>query len=301
MNILLAGASGQLGQELMTCLAPYGSVLAVDREDGGPGSIQQDLTRLDQVEILLNRQRPDIVINAAAYTAVDQAEEEDRTAFRLNAELPGCLARWCQRNSSLMLHYSTDYVFDGEAAQPYREDDTPGPLSVYGESKLAGEWAVGASRCRHVILRTSWVYSTHGSNFVLSMLRLARQRSELSIVSDQVGCPTWARNLAGVSCSILKQLMESQPDQGHEGVFHYCDDTNVSWFDFASLIFEQAAELKLLHEVPRLKSIRSTEFPQKARRPSYSVLDTSEIREKYAVKPPGLEASLRACLEELKQ
>lgn len=301
MNILLAGASGQLGQELMTCLAPHGSVLAVDREEGGSGSIQQDLTQLDQVEILLNRQRPDIVINAAAFTAVDLAEEEHRTAFRLNAELPGCLARWCQRNDSLMLHYSTDYVFDGESEQPYREDDTPGPLGVYGESKLAGEWAVGASRCRHIILRTSWVYSTHGSNFVLSMLRLARQRSELSIVSDQVGCPTWARNLAGVSCSVLKQLMDSPPGKAQEGIFHYCDDTIVSWFDFASLIFEHAAELDLLHEIPRLKSIRSTEFPQKARRPAYSVLDTSEIRHQYAVKPPGLKASLKACLEELKQ
>jgi dTDP-4-dehydrorhamnose reductase len=301
MNILLAGASGQLGQELMSCLKSYGSVLAVDREEGGPGSMQQDLTNLNEVEILLNRQRPDIIINAAAYTAVDKAEEEDRTAFRLNAELPGCLARWCQRNASLMLHYSTDYVFDGAADKPYCEGDSPGPLSVYGESKLAGEWAVGASRCQHIILRTSWVYSTHGSNFVLSMLRLARQRSELSIVSDQVGCPTWARNLAGVSCSILKQVMDAPSGQTHEGVFHYCDDTVVSWFDFASLIFEQAAELGLLHEIPRLKAIRSTEFPQTARRPAYSVLNTSEIREKYAVKPPGLEVSLKACLKELKQ
>jgi len=301
MNILLAGASGQLGQELMTFLSPLGKVLAVDREPGVKGSIQQDLTDLNRVEILLNRQRPDIVINAAAYTAVDQAEEEDRTAFRLNAELPACLARWCQRNDRMMLHYSTDYVFDGEADQPYLENDAPGPLGVYGESKLAGEWAVGASRCRHVILRTSWVYSTHGSNFVLSMLRLARQRSELSIVSDQTGCPTWARNLAKTSASVLQQLIENGHDPEREGIFHYCDNTVVSWYDFASLIFEQAAQLNLILEIPRLKSIRSTEFPQKARRPGYSVLNTSAIREKFGITPPDLALSLRACLEELNQ
>ncbi len=151
------------------------------------------------MEILLNRMQPDLIVNAAAYTAVDRAETESEAAFRINAELPGCLARWYARNDRLLLHYSTDYVFSGEAREPYREDAPTGPLNVYGESKLAGEWAITASGCRHLVLRTSWVYSGHGNNFVLTMLRLARERPTLSIVADQIGCPTWARNLARVS------------------------------------------------------------------------------------------------------
>jgi len=274
-------------------------VTAVDRAPGGEGAIEQDLSDLAELELLLNRVRPDVVINAAAYTAVDKAETDRRLSFRLNAELPACLARYCKANNGFLLHYSTDYVFDGEAQAPYRENDMPGPLGAYGESKLAGEWAVGASHCRHVILRTSWVYSTHGSNFVLSMLRLARQRSELSIVADQIGCPTWARNLARASVSVLGQVLEHEQDGNLEGVFHYCDSSVVSWYDFAQLIFELAAELNLLHEIPRLKPIKSTEFPQTARRPAYSVLDTTAIQKTFAIEPPGLEASLRVCLEEL--
>ncbi len=299
MNILLAGGSGQLGQELSVRLAGLGQVTSVDRAPGKAGSIEMDLSDLRQVEILLRQLRPDIVINAAAYTAVDQAENEAHTAFRLNAVLPACLARWCKRNDRFLLHYSTDYVFNGESDRPYLEDDAPGPLGVYGETKLAGEWALGASHCRHIILRTSWVYSTHGNNFVLSMLRLARQRSELSIVSDQTGCPTWARNLASASATVLQHVIDQARDVSFQGIFHFCDSSEVTWYDFARLIFEQAAELNLLHEIPRLKSIRSTEYPQIARRPQYSVLDTALIHQTFGVKPPDLRTSLRACLQEL--
>jgi len=299
MNILLTGGSGQLGQELLTRLAGMGEVTAVDRMPGKAGSVVLDLSDLKQVENLLQRLRPDIVINTAAYTAVDRAESESRTAFRLNAELPACLARWCSDHDRFLLHYSTDYVFDGESKKPYRESDMPAPLGVYGETKLAGEWALGASSCRHIILRTSWVYSTHGNNFVLSMLRLARQRSELSIVSDQTGCPTWARNLANTSITLLQHAIEHDHDDQPQGIFHYCDGSVVSWYDFASLIFEQAAELKLLHELPRLKSIRSTEYPQVARRPEYSVLDTALIQKTFGVRLPDLSTSLHACLQEL--
>lgn len=299
MNILLAGGSGQLGQELLLRLTALGQVTPVDRAPGTAGSIEMDLSDLKQVENLLHQLRPEIVINAAAYTAVDQAENEARTAFRLNAELPACMARWCQRNDRFLLHYSTDYVFNGASNRPYLEDDAPGPLGVYGETKLAGEWALGASHCRHIILRTSWVYSTHGNNFVLSMLRLARQRSELSIVSDQTGCPTWARNLAGASIAVLQQQIDQVQDVSRQGIFHFCDGSEVTWYDFARLIFEQAAELNLLHEIPRLKSIRSTEYPQIARRPQYSVLDTALIRQTFGIEPPDLRTSLRSCLQEL--
>jgi dTDP-4-dehydrorhamnose reductase len=299
MKILLTGASGQLGQELQTCLAGLGEVIAVDRLPGAKGSIGLDLANLQEVEILLNRICPDVVINAAAYTAVDQAESDSRTAFCLNAELPACLARWSKRAGAFLLHYSTDYVFSGESSQPYQETDVPGPLGVYGASKLAGEWAIGASRCTHIMLRTSWVYSTHGSNFVLNMLRLARQRSELSIVSDQTGCPTWARNLARVSVSVLTQALAEGANSSPQGIFHYCDNKALTWYDFASMIFRLAAEQRLLHEIPRLKAIKSTEFPQVARRPSYSVLDTAVIQNEFGIQPPDLEISLRSCLEEL--
>jgi dTDP-4-dehydrorhamnose reductase len=299
VNILLTGASGQLGQELQTVLAGLGRVVSVDRFPAGDNSVEMDLANLHQLEALLDQQRPDVVINAAAYTAVDKAESDYRTAFRINAEVPAALAGWCSLNDRFLLHYSTDYVFSGESERPYLEGDLVGPLGVYGESKLAGEWAIGASYCRHLILRTSWVYSTHGSNFMLNMLRLARQRSELSIVCDQTGCPTWARNLAQVSVSALQLSTEAGADPVRQGIFHYCDSSILTWYDFAGLIFKLAVELRLLHEMPRLKPVRSTEFPQVARRPAYSVLDSSSIRKVFGVKAPGLEASLRACLKEL--
>jgi dTDP-4-dehydrorhamnose reductase len=294
MNILLTGASGQLGQELLPQLQQLGPVTLVDRAVG-PGSqetIKQDLGDFNRVEILLNRMRPDIIVNAAAYTAVDPAEVDKESAFGINAELPGCLARWSERNSRLLLHYSTDYVFSGDASQPYTELDPTGPLGVYGESKLAGEWAITSSGCRHVILRTSWVYSGHGNNFLLTMLRLARERPSLSIVSDQTGCPTWARNLAGVTRRVI-----SHP--GPQGVFHYCDGDAVTWFEFAHAIFSAAMQAGLLQQMPEMTAVRSVDFPQKAERPLYSVLNTSKIREVFEIEPAGLHQALQSCLEEM--
>ena len=208
MNVLLTGAAGQLGQELWPRLASLGHIEAVDRlAVSGERKVRAaDLSDLNRVEIMLNRSLPDLIVNAAAYTAVDRAEDEPEAAFRINAELPGCLARWAARNGRALVHYSTDYVFDGKGDSPYAVGDPTGPLNVYGESKLAGEWAIQSSGCRHLILRTSWVYSGHGNNFVLTMLRLARERSSLSVVSDQVGCPTWARNLAGVTRQMVDIL-----------------------------------------------------------------------------------------------
>ena len=301
MKIILTGASGQLGHELHSRLARMGAVTAVDRAAGAVGCIQQDLADLDRLEALLNRVEPDVVVNAAAYTAVDQAEREPRSAFRLNAELPGCMARWCQRNGRFMLHFSTDYIFSGTASQPYREADEPRPLNVYGESKLAGEWAVVAGGCSHLIVRTSWVYSTHGKNFVLSMLNLARQRPDLSIVSDQIGCPTWARNLAQAAAAMLAGALQNPADQSHQGIIHYCDNSVKSWYEFACLIFAQATELGLLSDLPRVKAILSAEYPQQARRPSYSVLDTSALASRFGLQPPKLESSLFECLKELAQ
>jgi len=299
MNILITGASGQLGRELLPQLQQLGRVTLVDRdvEPNDWGTLRQDLGQLNQVEILLNRLQPDIIVNAAAYTAVDQAEEESFPAFRINAELPGCLARWAERNESLMLHYSTDYVFSGESDRPWLEQDSTGPLNVYGESKLAGEWAVKASHCRHSILRTSWVYSGHGNNFVLTMLRLARKRPSLGIVSDQTGCPTWARNLAWVSRKVISRILSEENNEALQGVYHYCDAGVVTWYEFAQAIFTIAKKTGLLQQMPEMTAVASSDFPQKAQRPLYSVLDTTAIRNAFGIEPHGLEDSLNSCLE----
>ena len=301
MNILLAGSSGQLGQELLPQLRELGEVTGVDRSvaAGDKRTVSQDLADLNRVEVLLNRTRPDVVVNAAAYTAVDRAESESVAAFRLNAELPGCLARWAERNGRFLLHYSTDYVFGGDAERPYRETDPTGPLNVYGESKLAGEWAIASSGCRHLVLRTSWVYSAHGNNFVLTMLRLARERPELSIVSDQTGCPTWARNLAAVSRRLLERARGDGGAEDVSGLYHYCDGDALNWYDFARAIFDTAHELGLLERLPVTRPVPSSEFPQIAKRPLNSVLDTTAVRETFDIEPAGLQASLRTCLEQL--
>jgi dTDP-4-dehydrorhamnose reductase len=301
MIILLAGAAGQLGQELLPRLQQLGDVVAVDRAPlPGMGKIQiQDLGDLNRVEMLLNRVRPDIIVNAAAYTAVDLAEENPAVAFQVNQGLPERIAQWCFRNDRFLLHYSTDYVFNGKAGRPYAENDPTGPLGVYGESKLAGEQAIGHSGCRHVILRTSWVYSGHGNNFLLTMLKLARTRPSLSIVDDQTGRPTWARNLAEVSHRIIGQLASDSTGTQATGVFHYCDQDPVSWYEFANEIFSIAHETGLLVNIPATAPVSSAEFPQKAERPLYSVLDTTRIQTQFGIKPPRLQQSLRSCMKDI--
>jgi dTDP-4-dehydrorhamnose reductase len=302
MNILLTGASGQLGQELLPLLTQFGNLTTVDRSVDSavsPERLKMDLSDLNRVEILLNRLRPDLVVNAAAYTAVDEAENDAEPAFRMNADLPGCIARWAGRNGRLLFHFSTDYVFDGQAGQPYRETDETGPINVYGESKLAGEWAIAASNCRYIVLRTSWVYSAHGSNFVLSMLRLARERPELSIVSDQTGCPTWARNLAGVSREVIGRLSKYKTNSKNDGLYHYCDSTITTWYEFARSIFSTASSLGLLDEMPRMFALNSSQYPQIAERPGFSVLNTTAIRDTFGIESMGLNESLAACLQEI--
>ena len=301
MKILLTGASGQLGRELSTQLDPLGPVVPVDRDvpPGNEETVRLDLGDFNRVTSLLEDTRPDVIVNAAAYTAVDPAEDDREAAFRLNAELPHVLADWAAVNDRLLLHYSTDYVFAGTAERPYREQDATGPLNVYGESKLAGERAVAESRCRHIVVRTSWVYSGHGNNFVLTMLRLAAERSRLDIVGDQFGCPTWARNLAAASRRMLEKTASRAGDGLFTGLYHYCDGDAVSWYEFARAIVAIAEEIGLLDKVPGIAAITSKDFAQKARRPGYSVLDTSRIRQMFGIESASLRGSLRACLEEV--
>jgi len=238
-------------------------------------------------------------VNTAAYTAVDLAEKEPETAFSVNALLPDRLAHWAKNNDARLIHYSTDYVFDGEAVSPYTETDVPDPQNVYGGSKLEGERVIEASGCQHAILRTSWVYSSHGKNFVLSMLELARRGIPLKVVDDQRGCPTWARNLALASQSVIESWQSSGVDN-RTGVFHYCDDSAVSWYEFADLIFSLAVKSGLLNSQPDVSPIPGSEFPQPAQRPKYSVLDTNRIERVFNVNPVSFKQSLQTVIDEVK-
>jgi dTDP-4-dehydrorhamnose reductase len=262
--------------------------------------VQLDISDKAGLDDLLNRLQPELIVNTAAYTAVDQAEEDSETAFAINAGLPEQLAGWSKQNDARLLHYSTDYVFNGEARNPYRESDEPDPQSVYGASKLAGERVIEAAGCDHVTLRTSWVYSSHGNNFVLSMLRLARRGLALKVVDDQRGCPTWARNLARASIAVIDAWRTPATPQPN-GVFHYCDDRDLSWYDFADCIFDLAVEKNLLESKPDLTPVPSREFPQPAKRPAWSVLDTALLAQTFAIQPASFTESLEVVIAEIKK
>lgn len=301
MNILLTGAAGQLGTELFPLLSLRGKLTATDRSK--PASaignwLELDVSNVAMLENLLKRSQPDLIVNTAAYTAVDQAEADAETAFMVNAELPARLAAWAKRNDARFLHYSTDYVFDGKASRPYHEADPTGPQSVYGESKLAGESALEDAACKYAVLRTSWVYSSHGKNFVLSMLDLARKGLSLKIVDDQQGCPTWAKNLALASVAVIEDWQAAPAKSS--GVFHYCDDRTLSWYAFADRVFSLAVKAGLLENVPETTPVPSSEFPQPAQRPKWSVLDTTRITKTFNINPASFEGSLKSVIDEIK-
>jgi len=302
MKILLTGAAGQLGTELLPLLTARGNVTATDRSR--PASAVENWVELDisnggRLEVLLNRLQPGLIVNTAAYTAVDQAETDPETAFELNATLPGRLARWAERNDAHLIHYSTDYIFNGEAGKPYRETDVPDPQNVYGDSKLAGERAIESTACKHAILRTSWVYSSHGKNFVLSMLDLARKGLSLKVINDQQGCPTWARNLAFASDVVIENWQAAGADN-NSGVYHYCDDRALSWYDFARTIFSLAVRAGLLNSEPDLTPVPGSEFPQPAVRPKWSVLDSDRIAGVFNIHPASFTRSLQAVIDQIK-
>ena len=302
MNILLTGAAGQLGSELLPMLSASGNLAATDR--GKPAAatgswLEFDISDWSRLEECLDQVRPGLIVNTAAYTAVDRAETDSKTAYDVNAELPARLAAWAKDHDARLLHYSTDYVFDGKAARPYLETDAVKPLSVYGSSKLAGERAIAEAGCDHVILRTSWIYSSHGKNFVLSMLDLARRGVSLKVVDDQRGCPTWAGNLARASVSVI-EAWRPGATTGSGGVYHYCDDLAMSWNDFARKVFTLAVDAGLLDALPGLAAIPSSQFPQDAERPKWSVLDTGRIGRVFGVRPASFEHSLQAVIDEIK-
>lgn len=301
MNILLTGASGQLGTELIPLLSVKGKLCVTDRSPpfhDAPNWLSLDVTDRPAVEQMLDRLQPDLIVNAAAYTAVDQAQNEPDLSFAVNSEFPGQLAHWAKNNDALLIHYSTDYVFNGNGSNAYRETQATAPLNVYGESKLAGEQSIASGNCRHSILRTSWVYSSHGKNFVLSMLNLARKGVELKVVDDQRGCPTWAGSLARATDTLVDHW-KTAPRKDFNGLFHYCDDRSLSWYEFAAEIFRHAVSKGLLEAQPALASIPSSEFPQPATRPRWSVLNTDKIQQVFNIQSASFDRSLKTVIDEI--
>lgn len=297
MRILLLGRSGQVGFELQRLLVPAADLQAPERAAA-------DLERPDTLRALVRDARPDVIINAAAYTAVDAAEKEAARAQVVNADAPRVLAEEAARSNALLVHYSTDYVFDGTHREPYREDEPTSPVSVYGRTKLAGEQAIRASGCRHLILRTSWVYAPRGKNFVLTMLKLARERPELRVVADQVGSPTSARSLAQATVQVLERVgRHSHADvAGQVGkglpTYHATGGGVTSWHGFAQHIVDAGYRLGLCPRVP-VQPIATADYPTPARRPAYSVLDNSRLQAELGIRLPDWTAALDECLAEI--
>jgi len=300
MKILLLGAQGQVGFELAKTLAPLGRVYAATR-DGANDSLRVDLAHPPTLDGALHAIEPDLVVNAAAYTAVDRAEDEANLAERINHWALNVLGAWAARRGALVVHYSTDYVFDGAAARPYREADATAPLGAYGRSKLAGEVALRDSGCEHLILRTAWVYAARGHNFLRTMLRLGAERDELRIVDDQRGAPTTAALLASATSAALAQwaAADGQARARMAGTYHLCAGGECSWYEFAAAIFGAAARAGLIVRPPALVPIATADFPTRAHRPAYSVLDTSKFQAAFSIQLPHWQQGLEAVVAEL--
>ncbi len=283
MKILLTGCAGQLGRELKRSLASLGELVACDRH-------QLDLGQPETLRDTVRAVAPTVIVNAAAYTAVDKAESEPAMAEAINATAPAILGEEAKRLGALLIHYSTDYVFDGTKLAPYTESDNATPLAAYGRSKRNGELAIAASGARHLILRTSWVYGLHGANFMKTMLRLGRERSELRVVGDQIGAPTWARHLADVTALILAR------DDVAGGLYHLAAAGETSWHGYAEAIFAEALAAGLLEKTPLVHRITSADYPLPAPRPGNSRLDCSLFRRDFGLALPDWRTGLTDCL-----
>ncbi|MGY3083045.1 dTDP-4-dehydrorhamnose reductase [Pseudomonas fragi] len=287
LKILISGKTGQVAVELQKHLAGLGELIVLGRD-------VLDLNQPDQIRAQVRAHKPDLLIIAAAHTAVDQAENEPELAFAINAIAPGVFAEEAAALGIPLIHYSTDYVFDGRKPAPYTEDDATNPLGVYGKSKLAGELAIAASGAQHLILRTSWVYSTHGKNFLLTMQRLLQERSELRVVADQIGAPTWAGTIAQSTRALIERWQSG--DAAAWGTYHLTASGETSWFGFTQAI---AGHLTAQGKAcATLEPIPASAYPTPAARPQNSRLDCSKLAREWGVTQPDWEAALSACLAE---
>ena len=290
-KILLIGKDGQVGGELSSLLQPLGTLVAFGRND-------LDLSREDRIREKIREVSPQVIVNAAAYTAVDKAEEESELALAVNGTAPAILAEEAKQLGAALVHYSTDYVFDGTKAGPYTEEDVPNPLGVYGRTKLAGDEAIQSAGLPYLIFRTAWVYGLKGKNFLRTIQRLAKERDELKIVDDQVGSPTWCRTIAQTTANVLTQVLpEGSPGDlsrldDASGLYNLVCTGHTSWFGFARAILEASPASPNTKLIP----ISTSEYPTPAARPKNSVLATEKLRSAFGITPPAWDITLKYCL-----
>ncbi|SAL66508.1 dTDP-4-dehydrorhamnose reductase [Caballeronia arvi] len=286
-KILVTGIGGQVGFELVRSMQGLGDIIALDRS-------AMELSDADSVRRVLREVAPDIIVNPAAYTAVDRAETEPELAERINVVAPRVMAEEAQRAGALLIHYSTDYVFDGVKSQPYQEDDETNPQNVYGRTKRDGERAIAATGCAHLIFRTSWVYGGRGRNFMLTMLKLASEREQLRVVADQIGAPTWSGTIAALTASVVAQGVGRGRDwwRDRSGIYNLTASGSTSWAGFADAIFELAQ----LKNRPVVMPIPSSAYPTPARRPANSTLSHEKLARVFGLQPPAWRDALRLCL-----
>ena len=296
MRILLLGKNGQVGWELQRSLAPLGELTALDRH--GADGLCGDLGNPEGIAATVRAVQPQLIVNAAAYTAVDQAESEPELARRINAAAPAVLAREAAAGGALLVHYSSDYVFDGSGQRPWREDDATAPLSVYGQTKLEAEQAILASGCAHLILRTSWVYAARGGNFAKTMLRLAQERERLTVIDDQWGAPTGAELIADVSAHAIAQTRQ-QP--GKAGIYHLAPAGETTWFQYAKHVIAQAqqAQSAIKIKATEILPIPTSAYPTPARRPHNSRLDTRKLQAAFGLSLPPWQRGVDRMLVEI--
>ncbi|MBA1207518.1 dTDP-4-dehydrorhamnose reductase [Pseudomonas fulva] len=299
MKILLLGKNGQVGWELQRSLSPLGEVVALDRQ--GDGELCGDLSQLDALASTVRLLAPDVIVNAAAYTAVDKAEGDPQAAALINAQAPALLAREAARLGAWLIHYSTDYVYDGSGDQPRQETAATGPLSVYGRTKLEGEQAIEASGAKAVILRTSWVYAARGSNFAKTMLRLAQERDALSVVADQFGAPTGADLIADVTAHVVRQMV-NQPANAHlAGIYHLAASGETCWHAYAQLVLQDALcrGISLKVNADQVSAINTDAYPVPAPRPRNSRLALGKLESAFKLKMPPWQQGVKRMLDEI--
>lgn len=304
MNILLLGKGGQVGWELQRALSTLGAVTALGHDTLGPVAcpdLRADFSQPEQVAALVRAVRPDVIVNAAAHTAVDKAESEPELARALNATAPGLIAQEAARLGALLVHYSTDYVFDGRGDQPRNETAPTGPLSVYGQTKLQGEQAIQASGCRHLIFRTSWVYGARGGNFAKTMLRLASERDQLKVIADQIGAPTGADLLADVTAHAIRTVQSQPARPDLLGLYHLVASGHTNWHDYARFVIEWArAHGQSIKVAPdAVLPIPTAEYPTPAQRPLNSRLDTTKVSQAFDLTLPHWQQGVERMLIEI--